>query len=218
MSGAASKMKHDKYYTERELELLTRKLETKDNFINTDQYFSKKINKMMNIQKDIVHLKPKFNGQSYKEDDENKRVMAKLTLRRHAKTEKAPSIRGAEYVKERIERLRHEEAERQKLLEISHKSREASKQKWTESAKKRQSYLPPVPKSHEPPQRLHFKPPSGQAVKEQVIQESENKRSNFDMAKDGIEYLMEEVQGEIRLLAEMQRVKPMRPSASQEFL
>ena len=63
--------------------------------------------------------------------------MAKLTLRRHTKIEKAPIKRGAEYVKERIERLRHEEAERQKLLEIAHKSREASKQKWTESAKKR---------------------------------------------------------------------------------
>ena len=48
--------------------------------------------------------------------------MAKLTLRRHARTEKIP-VRGAEYVKERIEILRHEEAERLKRLEIGNKSR-----------------------------------------------------------------------------------------------
>ena len=73
-----------------------------------------------------MHLKPGYKGPDYKEDDENKRIMAKLTLRRHARVEKMP-VRGAEYVKERIEKLHCEEAERRKRLEIGEKSRERGK-------------------------------------------------------------------------------------------
>jgi hypothetical protein len=90
MSAATSPRSQEKFYTQRELELLTRKLENEGNFINTDQYFNRKINKMMNVAQDIQYLKSTAPTPDRRVDVDDKRTLAKLHLRRHAKEITAP--------------------------------------------------------------------------------------------------------------------------------
>ena len=73
----------DKYYSERELNILQKKLEDTNKFVSTDQYFSKRITKMLQVEKDCSVIKQYTPGWN-ETDDAEKRTITQLLLRRHS--------------------------------------------------------------------------------------------------------------------------------------
>jgi hypothetical protein len=91
----------DKYYSDRELSLLQRKMENEGKFISTDAYFNKKINKMLDVSGDIEAIRP-YSIKQAREEEKEKRTLTKLFLRRHTSEVKAPQ-HSETYMKEKIE-------------------------------------------------------------------------------------------------------------------
>jgi hypothetical protein len=69
-------------------------------FLTTDEFFSKKINKMLNISSDIVAMSPNLSPKELVEKSD-RRMMADLFLRRHKKKVEAPN-HEANYMKDKI--------------------------------------------------------------------------------------------------------------------
>ena len=177
---AADAKEPGKYYSDRQLELLQQHLNNSSQvkFVSADEFFFNKINNVLRLETDIRHLKSD-RGQIAKDDEDLKKQIGDLRLRRHVRHRKTEQL-GVDYIKARVELL-----DRQHLVESRKRAVQLKSQRNTRPTRAPPANLqkPPRPLSSCHTQRnLH----------------------SFQTAKDDIETMMEGVTQELKRINSLQ--------------
>ena len=201
----------DKYYSKKELEKLRKKLESgsRVKFVSSDQYVLTKITKTLNVSKDIQHLRPFSTSNAmgaWEKDEEEKRRVSALRLKRHPQSSRMSSKHGLEVALKLINRLKEEDVLLAKRSSVESQSRIKAK-----TYRKSIIPMPPVHPQGAPPQRLFFRPHTESTPDRTSMPIPFDTfehvsflppKPNLAKAKEEIEKLMDEINTDLRGLTE----------------
>ena len=208
LPGVALFKEEARYYSQADLAKLRKRLEagSKLKFVSSDQYFLTKITKTLNVSRDIQHLRPMSASkalEAWELDEEEKRRVSALRLKRHPQTGRTSSQHGLEVAMKLIGRLKEEDENIAKTSQVRHKSRMKTKayQKTLETLQAQRNALQSFPS-----QRLFFRPPHSDSPEKSLVPIESFKRismkAKLPSAKEEIEKMMDEINSDLRRMAD----------------
>ena len=198
-----------RYYSQADLAKLRKRLEAGDRlkFVSSDQYFLTKITKTLNVTRDMQHLRPMSASkavEAWELDEEEKRRVSSLRLKRHPQSNRFSSQHGLEVAVKLIGRLKEEDENIAKTSQVRHQSRMKTKayRKTLENLELQRNMAQSFPS-----QRLFFRPPHSDASPDRSLlpvdpYEPPIRKAKLSSAKEEIEKMMDEINSDLRRMAD----------------